>query len=52
MIVSGAELQIHQIQCAERRDDEDELHEGIVDADECCEQVQISAEIHDGEEDL
>ena len=52
VIVCSAELQIHQIQCAQRRDDEDEFHEGVVDADVCCEEIQITTQINDSEENL
>lgn len=52
MIVSGAELQIHQVERSQSRCDEDELHKGVVDADESCEKIQIAADVNDGKENL
>lgn len=52
MVVSGAELQVHQVKRSQRRSDEDEFHESVVNADEGGEQIQIAGEISDGEEDL
>lgn len=52
VIVGCAELHVHQIKCSKRRHDKDELHEGVVDADEGGEKIQIATEIYDGEENL
>lgn len=52
VVVCGAELQVHQIQCAQGRDDEDEFHEGVVNADEGGEQIQVPTKINDCEENL
>lgn len=42
VVVGGTELQIHQVQSSERRDDEDEFHEGVVDADEGGHKIQVA----------
>lgn len=52
VVVGGAELHVHQVECAQRRNDKDELHESVVDADEGCEEIQIATEINDSEENL
>lgn len=52
VIICGAELQIHQVEHSQWRDDEDELHEGVVEADEGGEEIQVSTEVNDRKQDL
>jgi hypothetical protein len=52
VVVGGSELHVHHVERSQRRHDKYELHEGVVDADEGCEKIQIATEIDDGEENL
>lgn len=52
VVVGGTEFQVHQVQSAERWDDEDEFHEGVVDADEGGHKIQVATQVNDSEEDL
>lgn len=52
VVVRCFKLDIHQINCGHGGTDEDQLHEGIVHADERRHQVQIATNVNDGEEDL
>lgn len=52
VVIGCAEFQVHQVECAQRWSDEDDFHECVINANECGEKVQISAEIDGGEENL
>lgn len=52
VVVGSAELQIHQVEGSKRWDDKYELHKRIVQTNVGCEEVEIAAEIDDGEKDL
>lgn len=52
VIVGRTEFQVHQVKCAHRWSNEDDFHECVVNANECGEEVQISAQIDGGEQDL
>jgi hypothetical protein len=47
VVVCCAEFQIHQIEHSQWRGYEDHLHEGVVDADEGGEEIQVSTEVDD-----
>lgn len=52
MIVRGFELHVHQENRGEGRGDEHNLHERVVRGDERGYQIQVTARVNNGEEDL
>ena len=51
-IVGGFEFEIHQIDCPGRAANEEKLHDGVVEADEVCQQVEISGDEHHQKQSL
>lgn len=51
-VICGAELQEHQIDCANGGGDEDDLHGGVVEGDEVSEQVQVARQVDQRKHDL
>ena len=51
-IIGGFEFEIHQIDRAGGAADEEKLHDGVVETDEVCQQVQVSRHEHNEEQSL
>ena len=52
VVVGGLELDVHQVDGADGRGQEEDLHHGVVHGDEVGEQVQVAGQEHHGEQQL
>ena len=52
MIVGSLELHEHEIDCSDGGGEEEDFHGGVVEGNEAGEQVQVTGQEHQGEQDL
>ena len=51
-VVGRLELDVHEIECAERGDEIEDLHERVVHRDEVSEQVEVASREHERKQQL
>ena len=45
-VIGGLELRVHEVHSDIRRNHKDDLHDGVVQRHEGCEQIQVSRGVH------